>query len=303
MGCFDISSRTVLGTAQFDPSYGFDEKRGELSIDCRVTELFDTVLTKGIREIDTAVAYGQAHEKIQSYLIKHPNKCFNIITKFIEKNVRERKSIEKLVSLQNCPEVAVLLHRESDLDNSDAIAFARRFAEKNKKVTWGVSVYQLKYAEKALQAPDCRVIQIPLSLLNQDFVNSEFIECAQKKGIKVVARSVYSLGLIFKPLNFFDSFSPSVKDAMATIHEFSNDHDISIASIACLFARWAGVDKWVVGVNSVNQIEAALSSVSEENLEPLFAYLSQQSKSWDSALFRPELWDDNFRKNLIKNLS
>ena len=43
----------------------------------------------------------------------------------------------------------------------------------------------------------------------------------------------------FKPLNFFDSFSPSVKDAMATIHEFSNDHDISIASIACLFARWA----------------------------------------------------------------
>ena len=79
MGCFDISSRTVLGTAQFDPSYGFDEKRGELSIDCRVTELFDTVLTKGIREIDTAVAFGQAHEKIQSYLIKHPNKCFNIM--------------------------------------------------------------------------------------------------------------------------------------------------------------------------------------------------------------------------------
>ena len=38
------------------------------------------------------------------------------------------------------------------------------------------------------------------------------------------------------------------------------------------------VDKWVVGVNSVNQIEAALSSVSEENLEPLFAYLSQQSR-------------------------
>ena len=74
-----------------------------------------------------------------------------------------------------------------------------------KKVTWGVSVYQLKYAEKALQAPDCRVIQIPLSLLNQDFVNSEFIECSEK-GIKVVARSVYSLGLFLSRLTFLTVF-------------------------------------------------------------------------------------------------
>ena len=299
MDCLDMPSRTVLGTAQFEPAYGFDERRGELSADCRVTELFDTIWKKGVREIDTAVAYGQAHEKIQSYLIRHPDKWFNITTKFTEKNARQRKSIEELVSLQNCPEIEVLLHRELDLDNSDAISFARRFVENNKKVTWGVSVYQLEFAEKVLKLPDCSVVQIPLSILNQDFANSEFIECAQKKGIKVVARSIYSLGIVFKPLHFFHSFPPSVKDVMAAIHEFSNSHNVSIASIACLFSHWVGVDKWIVGANSVSQIEAALSSVSAENLESLFAYLSQQSRNWDSALFRPELWDDNFRKNLL----
>ena len=243
MDCLDIPSRTVLGTAQFEPAYGFDEKRGEFTKDCKVTELFDTVWKKGVREIDTAVAYGQAHEKIKSYLLKHPDKCFDIITKFTEKNSKEKRSIEKLVSLPNCPKIAVLLHRELDLNNPGAISFARCFAEKNQKVTWGVSVYRLEFAEKALQVPDCSMVQVPLSILNQDFVNSNFIECAQKKGIKVVARSVYSLGVIFKPVQFFQRFPSSVKDTMAAVHEFSNNHNVSIASIACLFVRLVGVDK------------------------------------------------------------
>ena len=135
MDCLNIPSRTVLGTAQFEPAYGFDEKKGEFTKDYKVTELYDTVWKKGVREIDTALAYGQAHEKIQSYLLQHPDKYFNVTTKFTEKNSKESKSIEKLVSLKNCPKIAVLLHRELDLNNSDAISFARHFAEKYQKVT------------------------------------------------------------------------------------------------------------------------------------------------------------------------
>ena len=91
MDCLDIPSRTVLGTAQFEPAYGFDEKKGEFTKDYKVTELFDTVWKKGVREIDTALAYGQAHEKIQSYLLQHPDRYFNVTTKFTEKNSKESK--------------------------------------------------------------------------------------------------------------------------------------------------------------------------------------------------------------------
>ena len=72
-----MNSKLILGTVQFGLNYGINNTIGKMSED-KVFELLETAYDLGIRTLDTAEAYGNAHSVISNFH-KQSKKRFNII--------------------------------------------------------------------------------------------------------------------------------------------------------------------------------------------------------------------------------
>tara|TARA_B110001452_G_C15233027_1_gene426988 strand:+ start:1677 stop:2555 length:879 start_codon:yes stop_codon:yes gene_type:complete len=283
--------KLVLGTAQFDPTYGFDAAKGQLACENYSLKLISQAWDAGINKIDTAPAYGAAHQVVKKYLLANRGHCFSVTTKLKADVYSEINEVRDLLSINNSLDMTILLHREASIDEPETVSSISRLSDEFERVNWGVSLYNLKAAEKALKIPGCAVIQIPFSVFNQDFLHSNFIEKAQGHGVKVVARSIFSLGAIFRPISFFDNYPKPVKETLIVLHEFAAKFNVNLSTLACQFvARTGKVDEIVVGVNTTGQLADIAQIEFRKEMDDLFSFVVQQSKSWESSLFRPELW-------------
>ena len=80
-----MSSRLILGTVQFGLHYGINNTVGKLSEE-QVFELLETAYELGIRTLDTAEVYGNAHNIISRFHRQHEIR-FNIISKYSSSNI------------------------------------------------------------------------------------------------------------------------------------------------------------------------------------------------------------------------
>ena len=70
----------ILGTVQMGLDYGINNTNGQVSLE-NSHEILEYAFNHGIRILDSAEAYGNAHEVIGSFHKNHPDKLFEIITK------------------------------------------------------------------------------------------------------------------------------------------------------------------------------------------------------------------------------
>ena len=93
-----MNSKLILGTVQFGLKYGINNTIGKLTND-EVLSLLKVAYNSGITVLDTAEAYGNAHQLIGNYHNKQDNSKFEIITKFphdINHNLIKSKVFEYL---------------------------------------------------------------------------------------------------------------------------------------------------------------------------------------------------------------
>ena len=79
-----MNNKLILGTVQFGLKYGINNTIGKLKKD-EVLSLMKVAYNSGIRILDTAEAYGNAHQLIGDFHNKNDNLKFKIITKFPHK--------------------------------------------------------------------------------------------------------------------------------------------------------------------------------------------------------------------------
>ena len=83
--------KITLGTVQFGLQYGISNTHGVPS-DCELESIFNVANELGIKQLDTAKAYGNAEERIGNL----SNSNFDIITKF--PNVNSKEDLELVLS-------------------------------------------------------------------------------------------------------------------------------------------------------------------------------------------------------------
>ena len=89
-------SDIILGTAQIGLNYGIANRGGKPSV-AKSIELLETAFDEGIRTLDCAEAYGDAHQIIGSYHKIHPNSKFGIITKFTKVDENPTLKVEEKI--------------------------------------------------------------------------------------------------------------------------------------------------------------------------------------------------------------
>lgn len=279
--------KLVIGTAQSMNDYGLFpitklEKKNYLDI-------FNFAKNKNITRLDTAKSY--KNEKLISKF-----KTFEITTKInFEYDCSLSQNIELLkqhLKLLEVDKVENLLIHNFSIKNFKELKKLNDFFSIIKKFDYSNNIgFSLYYDDEILsfivENISIDLIQIPLSIFDQRFVNSEYLDLYKSLNIKVQARSIYLQGLLLnnKMHNFknFDNWSTIFN----SYYNWLEKNQISpIEACISYIHSQKKIDRFIIGFNNQNNLCNLLKVKLNESLNfPLFTN--------DDNLLNPAKWQKN----------
>ena len=273
----------VLGTAQWGADYGVTNAIGRPT-DADVERQVVLARDCGITSLDTASAYGDAHERIR---ILAPE--FAVVTKVSGARPEQLAELvdESRVALGRPMLDGVLLHDWDALDAKTADAAARELElQRAQGVTLavGVSVYDEGAVARALGAfESLDIMQVPANALDRRLDSSAILDEVRVRGGRVQVRSALLQGVLGN-----DSDNPfAAHPAVQAWFAHCRDQGVTplVAALAHVRALpWC--DEVVIGVADASQLEQIINAWS--SVEARRAPVSLGSE--DLALIDPRTW-------------
>jgi aryl-alcohol dehydrogenase-like predicted oxidoreductase len=256
-----MKSKLILGTVQFGLDYGINNTIGKLSED-QVFELLETAYDLGIRTLDTAEAYGNAHSIISNFHKQSKNK-FNIISKYSSSNFEYPIDLVERIQV-HCSNFNVnylegyMFHSYNDfkmnINNDPNVLDNIKNSGLVKKI--GVSVYSNDEIEDLLNFKNINLIQLPFNLFDNEYQRKEILEKAKKRNIEIHTRSVFLQGLFFKDINTLTNCLLPLKNNLSELSLLLKNNNITIESLALNYPlNKTYIDKVLIGVDSLEQLK------------------------------------------------
>jgi len=257
--------KLALGTVQFGLNYGVSNTQGQVC-----SEEVDRILTfakqQTITTLDTAPAYGNSEEVLgKTGLINQ----FDIVSKIPALNNSEA-DIEQYVktSLQHLNVeslAAVLFHHVDDIISSpyaqshfDKLV---KLKEQGKINKIGVSVYQPEQLDFCIKHYPIDIVQLPLSCIDQRFINTNWLETLAEKNIEVHSRSIFLQGLLLMSLKDLPNYFTPFKKYFQHFSDTAKQLKVSTLSLALAIGdQHDSIDKIVVGCCNVEQLSEIISA-------------------------------------------
>lgn len=256
-----MNSKLILGTVQFGLNYGINNTIGKMSED-KVFELLETAYDLGVRTLDTAEAYGNAHSVISNFH-KQSKKRFNIISKYSSSNFDYPIDLVERIQF-HCSNFNVnylegyMFHSYNDLkmniNNDPKVLDNIKNSGLVKKI--GVSVYSNDEIEDLLNFKNINLIQLPFNLFDNEYQRKEILEKAKKRNIEIHTRSVFLQGLFFKNINTLNTILLPLKNDLIELGLILKKYNIDMNSLALNYAiNKPYIDKVLIGVDSLEQLK------------------------------------------------
>jgi len=284
-------SKVVIGTANFENIYGIRKKRVKKN---NIRNILNYARKINIKYIDTASNYGLS-EKVLGNTIKND---FEIISKFSKINFElssVKAQIEKilknsLLHLRRKSIYGYLVHEANDLisENGKKIVKALINLKKRGKIKKiGVSVYTTTELNKILKIFKPDIIQIPINILNQQFIKKNYLRKIQKLGIEIHARSLFFQGLLLKNNYKFLPKKNKLRKKIEHLDSVCKKYSIPKLMLLIKFvAQIPEVNKIVVGIDSTNQLKKIINANNGSKLAVNFSRYSVTEKE----ILDPRLW-------------
>ncbi len=288
----NMLNKIILGTVQMGLPYGI---RNGGALDYKDSEIIlNRAYDVGIKELDTAEAYGNAHKVIGKYHELNPGQQFKVITKLpkeIDSNI-ESKINQYLNDLRVKELESIMFHAFDTLkQNPQALNVLQNLKEQNLINKIGVSIYTNEEFESLLNYDEVDLIQLPYNLLDNQNVRGEIIELAKEKSKIIHTRSAFLQGLFFMNPADKNKTVKSLKAELLLLRDIARVENLTVASLAlnyCLQKK--SIDKVLIGVDNINQFEQNLSisgqTITEESMERINKiFIVNQN------LLNPALWN------------
>ena len=270
-----MNSKLILGTVQFGLKYGINNTIGKPKKE-EVLSLLKVAYNSGIRLLDTAEAYGNAHQLIGNYHKKQDDFKFKIITKFphqIKHNLIKSKVLEYL-ELMNVNTLDVMMFHSFDSfqSNYNSLDTLKELKSDGLIKNIGVSVYTNDQLKSLLNEDLITVVQLPFNLLDNFNVRGDLINQLKIKGKVIHTRSAFLQGLFFKKYSDDISIVQALKPHLKTLNKITKKQGCSMEELALSYCiKQKNIDNVIIGVDSISQlnanIKAAAYEVSEEALK------------------------------------
>ena len=276
-----------IGTAQFGFNYGICNKKGIVHIN-EVKKIIKFCKLNKINSIDTAQGYGKSQKILGSLSLKN----FQITTKISKFNKKIENNINLevdkiLKELKTKKIYALLVHDVSQLKGifgSTLFNTLLKLKRKKKINKLGVSVYTRKELEFVIKNYKIDIVNLPISVANQEFCKKGYLSKIKRNKIEIHARSVFLQGLLltnqhnlpkkFKKNPFFLQWFKWLK---------FNNHNPLEASLGFVKNK-KYIDKIIIGVDNFDQLKMIVKTYNK-NLRFRFKNFKQSF-----ILRRPSKW-------------
>ncbi len=253
----------MLGTAQFGLDYGINNTTSKPNQQA-VNEILIRAYDSGVRTLDTAEVYGNAHEVIGEFHKQHPSRVFKVITKLpinIDGSIDAK--IEKYLSELNVPQLEGLLFHsyQTYKESAGSMALIDAYKRSGKVKYLGVSVYTNEQAEDVMEDNYVDIIQLPFNLFDNSNLRGEVLKKAKNKGKIIHTRSTFLQGLFFTSLKNKNKISLPLADELSYIHKLSKVSRISLIKISLNYClQQPLIDNVLIGVDNLTQLNQNLES-------------------------------------------
>jgi len=289
----------VLGTAQFGMNYGIANKCGQP--DLIVTEaIVRLAWDNGVREFDTAQAYGVSEKVLGAVLKKLGISNFaKVITKpNPELDYSNAKEIEKCInislsSLGSKSLYCYMLHREELLDlwNKNLREILFSMVENKAIENIGISVYSPSKALEALKTDGINFVQIPSNILDRRFDDEGVFNLAKKMGKNIYIRSVFLQGLVVMDLNNLPKNMSFAKPILYKINKLSSELNITKQELAIAYIKNAYPEaKIILGIDNVEQLLMNLDIFKMEYSAGLVRIVNDSLNCKNERILNPCQW-------------
>lgn len=290
------NKKLILGTVQFGLDYGINNSIGKPN-QIEVNRILEHAFLNNIELLDTAEAYGNAHEVIGNYHKASRGK-FKIITKFsssrndLPKDL-EQRVIENLKTLQVDRLYCYMFHNFNDFatfwsENKDQFVRLKKLDLVDKL---GVSVYTNEEVTELLNYDGIDVVQVPFNLLDNVNERKDVLTKAKAKGLEVHTRSAFLQGLFFKELSLLNGKVQLLKNDLKNIQDIVSDNQIKMLDLALHYAcKQEFIDHVLIGVDSIQQLKenfTALNSKISDQVLRKIDNLEVENKT----LLNPSNWN------------
>lgn len=285
--------KIILGTVQFGLDYGINNSFGKPNPGT-VFSILNTAYDAGIRILDTAEAYGSAHEIIGQFHKAHPSKKFHIITKLphhIDGNIYQK--IDKYFQQLNISKLKGLLFHsfESYKLNKASINLLNDLKKSQDIEYIGVSIYTNAQMEEVVLDNDVDIIQLPYNMFDNHNHRGQILNKAKNRGKIIHTRSAFLQGLFFTSLQDENKVIQALMDELRFIRELSENSGESIQKLALNYClQQSNINNVLIGVDNLNQLNQNLEdadfSLSEELIKKIDSIHVK-----DINLLNPSLWN------------
>ena len=287
------SAKLILGTVQFGLKYGINNQF-EKPTQMKVNEMLLFAFNSGIKCLDTAEAYGNAHEVIGRFHQAHPTISFDIITKLPHQ--LDNRIFIKVQQYLNTLKVeklkALLFHSfNTYIENKEFATELVKLKEENKIELTGVSVYTNEQADIVIEDKNIDIIQIPFNLFDNENNRGEMLKKARDKGKIIHTRSVFLQGLFFSDIDDDRKIVKALQNELNFIRALSERKKITLQQLAlnyCLQQNY--IDQSLIGVDNINQLEQNIKDTDIQISDALVAEINQIHIR-NSELLNPSLWN------------
>lgn len=284
----DLVSRVALGTVQFGLNYGINNRVGKVGIN-EIKELLSICELEGIDTLDTAAGYGKSEENLGRAGVDN----FKIISKFPVDSVKGVDTVfqETLTKIRKQSLYAYLLHNFHIYKNNTSIwKDLESLKNEGKTEKIGISLYSPdELTEIWRNNMQLDIIQIPFNIFDRRF--QPFFKELKERKIEIHARSSFLQGIVFKdPEKLGEHFTPFKK---VLLQYRDTIEALSLSSVeACL--GWSlshsEIDKIVIGVDSVAQLESNLNTINSLSQKQINWNRFEQTRCDSEKFINPSLW-------------
>jgi len=286
--------KLALGTVQFGLDYGVANTDGKVDT-TTMTSILQEAWSKGIDTLDTAISYGESEKRLGMTNVKDwrivtklpeiPNECTNINTWILN---QVQKSLLRLGVTRIS---ALLLHRPDQLLESNGVEIWKALQDlkqKNIVKKIGFSVYDCNQLDALWDSFQPNIVQMPYNLLDQRFLISGWMKKMNDAGVEIHVRSIFLQGLLLMSKSDRPEKFNHWKEIWEVLDAWLLEYDITAVEAAISFAMDNPyIDKMVVGVDNVQQLEEILSII----LKRKIVHPPKSLHTSDVRLINPSQWN------------
>ena len=285
--------KIVLGTVQMGLDYGINNKNGKIPLDQSKGILYKAH-ESGIKFLDTAQVYGDAHEVIGEFHKSSPTTKFKINTK-IPNNIDFNKiefTIEKYLIDMRIDNIETLMFHSFDSYTKGSKILNKLIKLKNKGIikNIGVSVYKNIEIENLLLDNSIKTIQLPFNVLDNLNLRGDLLRKLKFNKKNVQARSVFLQGLLFRAISNKNNLLKKLNFELNFLSKLLLEYNCTMEQLAISYCCYQeNIDEIILGVDSLDHLDRNLQAINFNLPYELFEKVNEiKIKNVD--LLNPSMW-------------